>query len=373
MSSFDLHKRDYIIELLAIIIVIKIATFLLSYVSFEIFQKTAPSILELWNRWDTHGYINIAKNGYTNIGDNRVTIVFLPLYPILIRLCWVFIKDYLLSSLIVSNIASVLSVFYFYKLVSKDYSSNVAIRAAFYFLIFPTAYFLSAAYTESLFIFLTIASFYYARDDRWFLAGIFGCMASMTRITGIVLFPALIIEYWTQRKTRIGFKEMIRSKETIFLLLIPLGFVSYIIINYITFGDPLAFLTIQKQQWFKEFSFPWNGFLNTFGGLSWKDPSSRMMTSYAEMIFAIIGLLAVITGFIYLRLSYNIYALLTWLLVTSSGYWLSIPRYMLAIFPLFILLSLAGQRKGLDYLITMMSITFFSLFLIIFAQGWWAF
>ncbi len=366
-NALNFFKRDTLIQLLAIILIVKAATFLLSYVSFEIFKNTTPAISELWNRWDTPHYISIAENGYTNTGNNRLFIVFFPLYPLFIRLFAVFTGDYLFSAMVVSNLASVLAVLFLYKLISKDHDDDSSSRAVFYFLVFPTAYFLTAAYSESLFLFLSIASFYYAREGRWTLAGIFGGLASITRISGIVLFPALIIEYWVQNKAQM------RVKEMAWLLLIPLCFSIYLIINYVTFGDAFAFLTIQKQHWFKEFSPPWIGFLESLGGLGWKDPSGRMVSSYAEMIFAIIGLLAVIAGFIYLRISYNIYALLTWLLITSTGYWLSIPRYTLSIFPLFILLSLAGGRKEINYLITIMSVVFFSLFLIIFAQGGWAF
>ncbi len=362
-------KKKDVMEILVIVICIKVATFLLSYISFEIFLNTSPTIIDLWKRWDTSAYMNIAENGYTNIGQSRLLIVFFPLYPLLIRLFTFLVKDSLLSSLMISNLASVLTVFFFYELVSIDYMNDIGIRTIFYFSIFPTAYFLTAAYTESLFLFLTIASFYYARKDRWFLAGILGGLSSATRITGIVLFPALIAEYFFQKRKQ---KQM-KIKEIILLLLVPLGFIIYLIINYMTFGDLFAFIAIQKQHWFKEFSFPWVGFMNTLGSISWKDPVGRIMTSYAEILFAIIGLLTVIAGFIYLRISYNVYSLLTWLLITSTGYWLSIPRYTITIFPLFILLSLAGQHKKIDYLITTMSITFFSLFLILFTQGRWAF
>lgn len=367
MSSFNFYKRDDIIEIFAIIFSIKAATLFLSYISFEIFQNTAPTILELWNRWDTPHYINIAQNGYTNVGDSSFFIVFFPLYPLLIRLFSVFIGDYLFSAMVVSNLASVLAVLYFYKLVRKDYTSNDATRVVFYFLIFPTAYFLSAAYTESLFLFLSIASFYYAREGRWFFAGLLGGLASVTRISGIVLFPALIVEYWAQNRGKMHLKEIS------WLLLIPLCFSVYLVINYVTFGDAFAFLTIQKQHWFKELAPPWIGFLNSLDGIGWRSPSERILINYAEILFGLLGLAAVIAGFFYLRISYNIFALLTWLLVTSNSYWLSIPRYSLTIFPLFILLSLAGQRKEINYLITVISIIFFSLFLILFAQGRWAF
>ncbi|NIP31808.1 MAG: hypothetical protein GTO02_20035, partial [Candidatus Dadabacteria bacterium] len=95
----------------------------------------------------------------------------------------------LLSGLIVSNIAYGFAVFYLYKLVLLDFEWDDALRTVIYFTIFPTAYFLHAAYTESLFLALTIASFYYARNDKWALCGVIGMLAALTRITGILLLP----------------------------------------------------------------------------------------------------------------------------------------------------------------------------------------
>ena len=72
----------------------------------------------------------------------------------------------------------------------------VGLRAAWFLLIFPTAYFLHIGYTESLFLALVLGSFLAARTDRWWLAGILGGLAALTRINGLVLIPALAAEAW---------------------------------------------------------------------------------------------------------------------------------------------------------------------------------
>ena len=44
-----------------------------------------PGWLEIWNRWDATHYLDLAKNGYVAVGESRVSLVFFPLYPWLVR------------------------------------------------------------------------------------------------------------------------------------------------------------------------------------------------------------------------------------------------------------------------------------------------
>ena len=71
-------------------------------------------------------------------------------------------------------------------------------RAAWFLLIFPTAYFLHIGYTEALFMALVLGSFLAARTERWWLAGLLGGLAALTRVNGLVLMPALPAEALTQ-------------------------------------------------------------------------------------------------------------------------------------------------------------------------------
>jgi Gpi18-like mannosyltransferase len=51
-----------------------------------------------------------------------------------------------------------------------DFDETLVSRAITYLLIFPTTFFFSGVYSESLFLALTVAAFYYARTNRWLLA-----------------------------------------------------------------------------------------------------------------------------------------------------------------------------------------------------------
>jgi len=359
-------------DLSVIAIISILGTFLFAYVAYVLITDSFPdSFISIWNTWDTHHYLNIAQYGYSSstVDERHILIAFFPLYPFLIKILALVLQNYLLSALLVSNIAYIFAVFYLYKLVRIDFEKEDALRSIIYFSIFPTAYFLHAAYTESLFLALTIASFYYARKDRWALSGVIGMLAATTRITGIILLPVLVIEYLSQREYK---KENIR-KDILWILVIALGFVLYLILNYITYGDPLRFLEIQSGHFSKHLAIPTEGFFSAWTGIFWGTPAISLTFGWFEIIFSILGLILIIYSFFRLRLSYSLYALVTWLIVTSTSFWLSIPRYTLSIFPIFIVLAILGRRKEINYTVIFLSLIFYALFLSLFVRFRWAF
>ena len=201
-------------------------------------------VMRQFCRWDSPHYLNIAENWYVNVGEQRLFIVFFPLYPVLIRLTTFNGRFVNLSALLISNISSIVAMVYLFKLAKLDFKEDVAKRAVIYFSLYPTAYFLCAIYTEGLFLALVTACFYYARHGRWLLSGFLGMLASLTRINGLVLLPALLVEYLSKREWRLR-----KLDVNIFWLGLPLvGFMIYLIINYIV-TDFFTFIEIQRMHW----------------------------------------------------------------------------------------------------------------------------
>ena len=332
-------------------------------------NRFPPSLLSIWDRWDTTFYLNIAREWYTSstIGEKHLGIVFLPLYPVFIKLFALIFKDYMLSGLIVSNLSYAIACFYLYKLMLLDYEHSKSLRSVIYLSIFPTAYFLHASYTESLFLLLTISSFFYARTERWFVSSILCMLATATRITGVLLIPALLIEYLYQK----NFDMKNFKKDMLMLFLTPLGLIAYLAINYLTFGDPFKFLEFQREHWSETITFPWRGFLGAWHSIMWNSPSD--IISGFQIIISILGFLICIYSLFRIRLSYSVYLCISWLIIVSASFWLSLPRFTLSIFPFFISLSLIGRNQGINYLITFFSLLLFSLFTILFIQGRWAY
>ena len=232
-----------ILEVLAVVLVVKFCALVLSFSAWLVLQNQPAGLLSLWNRWDAPHYVDIAKYGYSAVGEQRLFIVFPPLFPLLIKLFALAIPSYELAALLVSNLASALASIYLFKLARLDLSESAALRSVFYFCIFPTAYFLIAGYSESLFLLLAISCIYYARTRRWTLTGIAGMLATATRLTGLALVPALLCELLqqlSQQHDNCDARAEERKKKwrmAMAILMTPLGFFAYLMLNFAVFGD----------------------------------------------------------------------------------------------------------------------------------------
>lgn len=359
-------------QIILIVLAIKGLLLILGLQSYLFFSgKTLTSsywILGIWNRWDAQYYTSLAYQGYTSVGERSVYIAFFPFYPFLIATLNYITDDAVLSGVIISGIASVVLGVVFYKLVNLDFSSKTAMSAVWFLFIFPTSYFLHIPYTESLFLALAVGSFYCVRQEKWFLAGLLGCLACATRINGLILCLALPFEiYAIWRET----KKF--DKKWLWLGLMPLGFISYLLLNYAVMGNPLAFLDIQRAHWQKFLTYPWTAISGKINQVINQSEPTPKMEGIFELVFVAIGFFSIIIGWRKLRDSYKVWMIASWLLFVSTSFILSVPRYTLTMFPLFILIALAAKRRIPFALITVLSILNLAMFTIAFVQGRWAF
>jgi len=179
-------------------------------------EKKVVNPIALWNRANFDGIhsLDTAKKGYGIYQQ-----AFFPLYPRLIsRLTPLFDGRDLVAGFTISFVSLFLALIVFYKLLKLDYKEKIARRTIIFLLLFPTAFFFSMIYAESLFFFFIIVSFYLARTKKWWLAGIFGALASATRLAGVFLFPALLVEWWQQNKTEQRNNGTTEQRETVKLL-----------------------------------------------------------------------------------------------------------------------------------------------------------
>lgn len=176
-SSLDYRERSILgltasdRSVAAMVLVIKAAVLLFGALSFQVTNdervRTLTRLLSIWNRWDGPQYLLIAQDGYASTGDQRLALAFFPLYPWLIRLTEIVVRDAVLSAFLISTVASVAAGVALARLLAIDYSRHLARRAVWFMFIFPTSYFLHIDYSESLFLALVLASFMAARRERW--------------------------------------------------------------------------------------------------------------------------------------------------------------------------------------------------------------
>jgi hypothetical protein len=328
-----------------------------------------PSSSLTWNRWDSPHFLYLAQYGYTPFGDEANFIVFPPLWPLAIKAGSYILHNYELVAVISANALFVIGSVVFYYLVRGFTSPGVANKALFLLAIFPTSYFFSAPYTESLFFALAVSCLFAAYKKQWFIAGSLGGLAFLTRHPGIFLLPTLLIEVWFEEK---------QKTKAFFEILLPflLCVGAYLYLNFIVFGNPLAFRTILENHWYKKPAPPWESIRGSWlaarEGLS--NEYSRMI-GLSEAIPATLSLLAI--PFVYKHVKRSSYVFLyvtTVLFITSTSFLMSTFRYLLSIPPLFIALAVFFHNHILlYYLWIFISACLLTYFTLLFVGGHWAF
>lgn len=322
--------------------------------------------ISAWNRWDAPHYIYLAQHWYTNIGDEANFIVFFPLYPLIIKTL-LFSFNPVIVGIMTSVVLYVLGSYFFYKLVRLDYSEKIATWTIVAMAIFPTSYFFNAPYTESLFLFLFATSFYTARKNNWIVAGLLTALGAITRPFGILLLPAILIE-WLMSKNK--------SWKSLPIIVFPsvVAVFAYLYLNHLIYGNAFEFQNILLNHWQKRFVSPlasitdtwriaFSGSLNSFG----------IMVGWAEGITVIFSWILIPYVFKFLRKSWAIYYLLSVILFSSTSFILSTPRYILSIPPFFVLIALAERNASFKLIWRFVSIGLLISLATLFTRGQWAF
>lgn len=299
--------------------------------------------LQRWSNWDGGAYTAIAEKGYSS----NAFYAFFPFYPITIKLTsFLLFGNYFLSALVISWTSLLFSLFFLYKLVLLDFNEHIAEKTIIYLLIFPFSFFLLATYTESLFLLLTISSFYFLRNYKLLRSSFLGALSSATRITGIAILPAFICEIFLENK---NFFISSFKRKIILILVLPLGLLSYIYFLFLTKGDPLYFLTsVRVYHSRTQITYPFKVLLSYIKNfiLSPGNPftSSDSVIIVLEFLVSVIFFILILFVWLKIRRSYAIYAFLAWSLPLITGRTGSMLRYVIILFPCFILLAILGKK-----------------------------
>ena len=308
------------------------------------------ALFSSWNHWDAANYVRIAQFGYNQLPYD---LAFFPFFPLLIAAIayplgggW----SYLLAGTLISNAALLGALFVIYQLAVDIGGDQVARRTLLYLCIFPTAFYFFAAYNESLLILLTAGSFLAMRRQKWWLAGVLGLLASLTRSAGLLLVIPYIIELWISRASITATRQNLVLR-VLPLLLIPVGTLLYCIYCWHITGNPVAFASVQSH-WGRHTTWPWGGIVQAFIDLFWNQPFGSFNEAHIILdLTATLGFIVLaIVGWRKLRLSYSIWvAILLFFYLLSPGLaktdvLLSNQRFVLEMFPAFITLAMLGIK-----------------------------
>jgi hypothetical protein len=323
------------------------------------FGGSLDSLTSPLARWDSTWYLGIADAGYSG-----PSTAFFPLYPLLVRcLAVVDTPGALLVSAYAISLVSLLGALYLmHRLVELELGADVARRSVLLLALFPGALWFGAPYSESLFLLLSVAAFYFARTGRWAFAGLAAGLASATRSAGLVLLVPLVILWWRQAPPRR------RARDLGWIALAPAGLAAYTAYLALSLGDGFAYLHLQDV-WFRSFAGPfgavpdgavaaWDGLRQVVSGsrthvyftAAGGDPIGVGWHNLELFGFLLLGVVATVGVLRRLPRAYGAYVLAALALPLSFPVGpqplMSLPRFLAVLFPLFVWLALVcGTRR----------------------------
>ena len=307
-------------------------------------------------RWDAAHYIHLIEEGYQGYTENgqHLFLVFFPGYVWAARLLRLVIPSTALAGTVLSCLCYGGACCYLYRLAGEAYNSRVARDALLYMSLFPFSFFSGLVMTEGLFLLATTGACWYAWRGKWLAFGLFGALAALTRMTGLLVIAVGVIrllEAYRPLEPPVG-KSLGRCWKPL-LLRLPLtllpaaGTLLYLLLNLWVDGDPFAFASHQEHWhqgylWISQVVEYIGRYLgdnlgSSFGWAVWAPALALFVVGLALLYWAALrkghpaGLLAY--GFCFFVATYS----LSWLL--SAG------RYLSTCFVLFLFLAKLTQRR----------------------------
>jgi Mannosyltransferase (PIG-V) len=323
------------------------------------------SFTDVWARWDSVFFVRIAEHGY-----DEASAAFHPLYPALVAgIGRVFFGHYVIAGIAVSLAAAYGAFLLLHRLAEERLGADGARRAVLYLAVFPMALFLQAVYSESLYLLLVLASFALAERGRFSAAGMVAGLAILTRVAGIALLPALALLAWRSRRRVHGLAGI--------ALAAPVAAV-YPLVLWQQIGEPWAFVHAQDR-WHRHLSpaGPFGGIWDAFVHWVPSGVSRQHAIAVNAEALAFLALFVVLAVVAWRRFgaAYGIFAFLSLAIPLSypSDRWplLSIPRFGLVIFPLFLALAAIGGRPRVHTAILAISSVFLGVAVVQWALWQW--
>ena len=341
-----------------------------------------------WYRWDTGWYLKIASLGYA-VDDHSTG--FQPLYPVIIRALNALGINYLFAALLLSRISCLIALFLLFNITFDLYHSEEGARRTILFLLtFPAAFFLFIGYTEALYMALSLACIYFLRKQNWLLAGIAGGLAALARIQGIaIMIPMLWVALSGKLSNYFVFnvssvKKAAKDRLRVILnctlsdsVVIPL-FSSFIpalaILGYSIYLKLAGFASItgSYSNWGTRVVMPWTGLWELLQRVVHKP---LIITDYVESGLFMLFIVVFIIGIKELPIAFSLYNLSMLMIVLMRGYddnfLPGFMRYMLIIFPVFIVMGKRIQKNWQFYTTVFISLGFNLLMTWAFENWFW--
>lgn len=371
INFFQSHKKIIIIFLIWIITVNLFALLTLNrfnlkadtayfWIPQNYYQEQGLNFNTIHAQWDSFWILDIVrKSYYLRETEAIANVVFFPTYPFLIKIGTFLIHDDIFVGWLISVFSLFFALIFIKKLIKEFFPEIDYLETIIFLLIFPTAYFFNAVYTESLFLLLSVATIYYAKKDQKYLVASLGFLAALTRVTGVLLFIPVV--WYLLEKNKFNFKQIIKAKN-LYIFAIPLGLFSFFLFHYLKFDNFLLFFDIESA-WGRSFKINKDHFISS-------NPVAitNLILDSSFVIFALI-----MTFFTWKKIDKGLamYMFATILVAISTGTLMSIGRYILTLFPMYMIgASMKNIYEKFAWLL--FSCMLFTLYTILFVNHYWA-
>jgi hypothetical protein len=319
-------------------------------------------LIAIWQRFDVNWYLSIAQNGYGSVSGD---VHFPPFYPILIQLLSFFLRDDMLSALLIAQAALYYLVKLLYELFSEQGGDEIAKRSIFLLLIFPTSFFFFSAYTEAIFIIFAILCLKAVQNHGWHWAGFWIFCAILVRLQGMVLLLPLA---WGLLQTRL---KPVRFIELFFAGLGPAIAIGLYLLVRAKGGDE-SVIPFVEENLHARIAPPWDNIIYAFQFIR------NGLAGYIDYInLAALALFSILIAVNWrkFRVEHLLFMVGSILLFTmrlvDTQPLNSMTRYLLTIFPVFFLI---GKYTGNTWMNRLVFLIFLILNLFLSAQfflwGW---
>lgn len=308
-------------------------------------------------KWDSLWYLKIAQQGYFSPESHAFAA---PLFPLLIRSVHFITHQWVFSALIINIILLPLTLHAFIRLLRLDYPDSFSYSVVLVFLSFPFSFFLFLPFTETLFLLLTFSAFYFARKSSWFCALVLAFLAALARQFGVIVLLAILVELIGPRGYKYAFK-----RKTILVGFLVVIATLFVIWRQLGFFDKSNF-TAAINHWQVTFiPFPISIFYSVIALIHFPFSYFSYLFLYGSL-FLIIFLIS----FKRIRPSYYFFLIATLAAILSkqdfgSVLTYSLGRYLLTLFPAFIVLTgiLVRRKVLISYLIFSLTLLVFNFLL----------
>jgi hypothetical protein len=310
--------------------------------------------LKPFAQWDSNWYLAIAQHGYAanqNIPDGsghlQSALVFPPVFPGLIRAASEVVGAPHVAALLVVWVGLTLALIGLYRLVELQWGDrHLAGWSVLLLLAFPPAMFFGVVYADAIVLAGVVWAFLFARQRRWLLAGVCLAIAGMTKTVAFVAAVGVLVEWWTVRR------NSSRPLLDVGGIVAPpvVALLAWMGYQAAAFGDPLKFLAAESQ-WGRHLSPPWTAIAEGFHDVTAQHWLQAGTPYFLDLLAIPLLIGTMVYGWRRMPRSWVVYCGVLLVALTLSGKLLSVDRYVLIAFPMFVAGALA--LRGREWLRTL--------------------